>query len=106
VTLRLHHQRPAITTLRADLGNNVWAAQYEQRLDDTHVKQQADLEDGQPYAQSPLPRVAKVKAPPDHMDDPRDDGDHRQHDVREIPYPWGILDWTRHIDITTSAISA
>src|SRR5215475_2529904 len=81
VTIGLHHECPAVTTLLADLRNRVWPAQYEQRLDDTHVEQQADPEDGQPYPQSPLPRVAEVITPTDHMNDPRDNCDDRQQDV-------------------------
>ena len=39
VAMRLHHECPAITKLLANLRNRVWPTQYEQRLDDTHVKQ-------------------------------------------------------------------
>src|SRR5262249_29227616 len=86
VTMRLHHQRPAITTFLTDLRNNVWPAQYEQRLDDAHVKQQEDPEKGQPYPKGPLPRIAKVITPSDHMNHSRDDCDNREQDVRGMPY--------------------
>src|SRR5215469_1654486 len=81
VTMRPHHECPAITTLLADFRNHVRPTHYEQRLDDTHVKQEADPEDGQPYPQCSLLRVDQVKAPPDHMNDSSYDCDHSQQDV-------------------------
>src|SRR6516225_7311130 len=86
VMVRLHRECPAITTLRAHLRNNVRSAQYEQRLHDAYVKQQADPEDRQPYPQAPLPWVVKVITPPDHMNHPRNDCHHREQDVGEMPY--------------------
>src|SRR5215467_5375283 len=86
VTMRLHHERPAITTFLTDFRNNVWPTQNEQRPNDTHVKKQANPEDGQRYPQSTLPWVAEVITPPDHMNDPRHNCDHREQDVCGMPY--------------------
>src|SRR5215469_2433828 len=85
MTLRLHHERPAVATLLTDLRNDIRPAQDKERLEDTDVKQKAHPENEQPDPQSPLPGVAKVETPPDHVNDSRGDGHQSEQDVCEMP---------------------
>src|ERR1700724_3975408 len=56
VAPRLHHQRGRFTAFSTHFQDAIRTTKHEQRLDDTHVKQQSDPEDRQAYPQKKDPR--------------------------------------------------
>src|ERR1700680_4221956 len=85
MAVRLHHQRGRIAAFSTHFRDAVRTTKHEQRLDDTHVKQQSDPEDRQAYPQRLLPGINKIETRSHHVHDPRGDGNDREQDMAEMP---------------------
>src|ERR1700733_4004801 len=85
MAIRLHHQRPRVTTFLANFSDAIRPPKQEQWLDNPHVKQQPDPENCQANPQHSLPWVNQIETPAYHVKDSRRDGDNREQDMGDVP---------------------